>query len=695
VVIGVWLLLAVALAPLQPKLQTIAADESETFFTRGADSTAADRLLDTRFPESGDSTAVIAYETTEGSIYTRTPEISQDMQEICASPTLPALKGVGGPDGAVCGELGHALGPANPPTAFSADSPESMVLFSVVNDRDDTESVAADVAALRAMLPGPDAASLRSYVTGEAGFDADRSLAVEGLDGTLLAITGALVLILMLWTYRSPLIAALMLGVVAVAYVIATGLVYGLVRADVTTVSGQSTAILIVLMFGAGTDYCLLIVSRFRDELRRVSDVETAMTRAASRTGPAIFASGGIVVAAMLVLALADYNATREMGPLLALGIVVMMACGMTLLPALLAAFGRRAFWPAIPREEPVERTSARWSRIAGLVRRRPVLLASLSAGLLALGALGTLEGRGYLNLAQQYRSDPESVLAQNLIRERYEPPGRVAPLDIVTASTVALEVKDALGLAPGVATSYTDSDGGTVVASEALLNTDPFSSEALEEIPRLREVAREAAGGELALIGGITAQSYDNREALRADARLIVPLVLGVILLVLIALLRCIVAPLYVIGTVILSFAFALGASSLIFTHVFGQPDSDPNLTIFAFIFLVALGVDDNIFLMTRIREERRRGLATRDAVTAGLEKTGGVITSAGLILAGTFAALMALELEALFQVGFTVSLGLLVDAFIVRTFLVPSIAMLLGEKNWWPTVLSGHPRN
>ena len=194
-------------------------------------------------------------------------------------------------------------------------------------------------------------------MTGEAGFDADRSAAVEGLDGTLLAITGALVLILMLVTYRSPLIAALMLGVVAIAYLIATGLVYGLVQADVTTVSGQSTAILIVLMFGAGTDYCLLIVSRFRDELQRVSDVETAMTRAAARTGPAIFASGGIVVAAMLVLALADYNATREMGPLLALGIVVMMACGLTLLPALLAAFGRRAFWPAVPREEPVERT--------------------------------------------------------------------------------------------------------------------------------------------------------------------------------------------------------------------------------------------------------------------------------------------------------------------------------------------------
>jgi RND superfamily putative drug exporter len=207
-----------------------------------------------------------------------------------------------------------------------------------------------------------------------------------------------------------------------------------------------------------------------------------------------------------------------------------------------------------------------------------------------------------------------------------------------------------------------------------------------MDLVPRLREIARDAAGGQLALIGGLTAQNYDNRESLAADARLIVPLVLLVILLVLIALLRCIVAPLYVIGTVILSFAFALGASSLIFTHVFGQPDSDPTLAIFSFMFLVALGVDDNIFLMTQIREERRRGLATPDAVIAGLVKTGGVITSAGLILAGTFAALMALELEALFQVGFVVALGLLVDTFLVRALLVPAIAILLGDRNWWP---------
>jgi RND superfamily putative drug exporter len=687
VVIGAWVALAVALAGLQPKLQHRAADESKTFLTRSAESTVVHDLLDERFPEGPFSTAVIAYVARRGSIYAQTGPIGQDTQRLCEDLALPALKGVGGPDGPVCGDLGHALGPQTGPSPFSRDTPESTVLLSVINGRDDTDSVAHDVAAIRAVLPGPDGDPVRSYVTGAAGFDADRSAAVAGIDGTLLAITMVLVLVLMLATYRSPAIAALMLAVVAVAYLVATGVLYGLVTAGATTVSGQSTAILIVLMFGAGTDYCLLIVSRYRDELRRRGDVDAALARAAEHTGPAILASGGIVVAAMLVLGLADFKATREMGPILALGIVVMMACGVTLLPAALAVLGRRAFWPAIPRGEPAPRSGG-WTRVARLVERHPRALAAACLAVLAAGALGNLEGRGHLALSEQYRTKPESVRGQELISARYAP-GRVAPLDVVTATEAGGAVREALRRAPGISDANLDSQSsdGNLMSQEVLLSADPFSQRAMDMIPRLRETVRRAAGGKTALIGGLTAENHDNAEALHSDAKLIVPLVLGLILLVLIALLRCVVAPLYVIGTVTLSFAFALGASSLAFTHLFGQPDSDPNLPIFAFIFLVALGVDDNIFLMTRVREERARGGTTRDAVLAGLSKTGGVITSAGLILAGTFAALMALDLEALFQVGFTVGLGLLVDAFLVRTFLVPSLALMLGERNWWPS--------
>src|SRR4051794_30962681 len=388
-VIGAWVLLAVVLAGLQPKLQAKAADESETFRARGAESTTVHHLLDDRFKEGPWSTAVIAFQATRASIFEQNGRIAETMDAICASPTLPQLQGVGSPGGVACGDIGHDLGPENPPSAFSGDSPETMVLIPVISKHDDTESVSRDVAAIRKLTPKPTADGVRAFVTGPAGFDADRSAAVEGIDGTLLTITMVLVLVLMLLTYRSPLIAALMLGVVAIAYLIATGAVYGLVEAGATTVSGQSTAILIVLMFGAGTDYCLLIVSRFRDELRRDPDVDAAMARAAARTGPSILASGGIVIAAMLVLGLADFNATREMGPILALGVAVMVACGLTLLPAALAALGTRAFWPAVPKPSAKER--GRWSRIGRLVRRRPVLLASVSAGILVAGALGNL----------------------------------------------------------------------------------------------------------------------------------------------------------------------------------------------------------------------------------------------------------------------------------------------------------------
>src|SRR4051812_31178875 len=387
IVIATWVVLAIGLGWLQPKLQARAADESETFRARGAESTQVHQLLKQNFPEGRWSTSVLAYVAKHGSIYSQAGRISHDTDQICASDApFPNLIGVGASEGSVCGDLGHVLGPQSPPSVFSSDDPQSMVLLSVENGKDDTDSVVRDVTQLRKIVPRPQGSPVGAYVTGPAAFDADRALAVQGIDGTLLAITGVLVLVLMLLTYRSPLIATLMLAVVAVAYLIATGVLYGLVEAGATTVSGQSTAILIVLMFGAGTDYALLIVSRFRDELRRDGDVEAAMARASSRTSPAILASGGIVVAAMLVLGLADFNATREMGPILALGIVVMVACGLTLLPALLAAFGRRAFWPAVPRVEPeAPLTSERWRRIGRFVRRRPRALAIASTGLLAL----------------------------------------------------------------------------------------------------------------------------------------------------------------------------------------------------------------------------------------------------------------------------------------------------------------------
>src|SRR4051812_39152592 len=496
IVIATWVVLAIGLGWLQPKLQARAADESETFRARGAESTQVHQLLKQNFPEGRWSTSVLAYVAKHGSIYSQAGRLSHDTDRICASDApFPDLVGVGAPEGSICGDLGHVLGPQSPPSAFSSDDPQSMVLLTVFNGKDDTDSVVRDVTQLRKIVPRPQASPVGAYVTGPAAFDADRALAVQGIDGTLLAITVVLVLVLMLLTYRSPLIAALMLIVVAIAYVIATGAIYGLVEAGATTVSGQSTAILIVLMFGAGTDYCLLIVSRFRDELRRDGDVEAAAARATARTSPAILASGGIVVASMLILGLADFNATREMGPILALGIVVMMAVGLTLMPALLVAFGRRVFWPSVPRVEPdAPAVGPGWKRVSALVREHPRALALGCAGLLALGALGNLEGRDYLDLSQQYRDAPESVQGQELVRKRF-PPGRVAPLDLVTSAPVALQVRDQLRRTKGIADANTDSQSrdGKLISTEVLLSVDPFARSSMDMIPRIRDAARKA----------------------------------------------------------------------------------------------------------------------------------------------------------------------------------------------------------
>jgi len=693
-VIGLWLVLAIAFAPLQGPLQEEAADESETFQVRGSESLEAKHLIDARFRRGSEMAAVIAYRRDSGIESRDRERILADARAICRSAKLPSLNLVGTPYGLGCGTDDPLDLSPGPGLLISSDS--TVVLSSALMTDDSTQTAESAVAAIRDIVPPPegDASGLRAYVTGEAGFEADRSAAVKGIDETLLLVTCAVLVLLLLAIYRSPLVAVVPIFVVGVAYVVAGGLTYMLVAAGVTEVSGQTTAILIVLMFGAGTDYCLLIVARFRDELRRTEDVGEAMVRATERTGPAILSAGAIVVVAMLVLTVADFNATREMGPILALGIVVMVVAGLTLLPAILATLGRRSFWPAVPRVEPeAEPVGKLWRRVGHLVASRPAPTAAVVTAILVVGALGYAGGREPLPFSEAFREAPDSVLGEQLISDRFIP-GRAAPLSIVADAESAEPVTTALttGLATPIQEMFAMAASARpgLTLSEAYLKYEPFSDRATDTIPGLRRAARAAAGSNQVLIGGEVAEAYDTREALKRDTWLIVPIGLGLILLILIALLRAIVMPLYVIGTVILSFGFALGVSSWIFTHVMDQPGSDRNLEQFAFIFLVALGVDYNVFLLARIREERDRYPDTKAATVAALERTGGVITSAGLVLAATFSVLMALPLESLFQVGFVVSLGLLADTFLVRALLVPSLAVLLGEYNWWPSVAS-----
>ncbi|HET6551485.1 MAG TPA: MMPL family transporter, partial [Solirubrobacter sp.] len=613
--IGAWAVLALAMVPLQGPLQGRAADESETFMVRGSESARAKRAIDAHFRAGSESAAVIAYYRPGGINTPARNRITADARAICASARIPSLKLVGTPYGLACGEDDPLdLSPGGPGLLTSADSTVALASALVTDDSTPTAERAADV--IRSIVPvKPDENGLRAYVTGEVGYEADRSEAVKTIDETLLLVTCAVLILLLLAIYRSPLVALVPLAVVGIAYVVAGGLTYLLVVSGVTGVSGQTTAILIVLMFGAGTDYCLLIVARFRDELRLTHDVHRAMAAATQRTGPAILSAGAIVVAAMLVLTLADYNATREMGPILALGVAVMVAAGLTLLPAVLATLGRRAFWPVVPQAELEPPPPSRvWRRIGRIVGTHPKATAATVSLVLVAGALGALGGREPLDFSEAFRTPPQSVAGEQVITDRFIP-GRAAPIDIVMPygrrSAVLSQITE--GKATPVQEAYLtaasvprEGQEPELALAQGYLKMNPFSDEATDAVPGLRRTAREAAGGGEVLLGGEVPEAYDTRRALSRDTGRIVPVGLFLMLVILAVLLRAAVMPVYVVASVILSFAFALGVSSLIFTHLMGQPASDQTLEQFTFIFLVALGVDYNVFLLARIREER-----------------------------------------------------------------------------------------
>lgn len=731
-VIALWVVVGFALFPLQPKLEEVTTNENEAFLPESAEATEVNQLIDDRFADGREIDAVIVYNNPDRLSRADKLRISTDALVIaglegdsphdpsagCINPELTGVLSVIDPfRGPVCGgvEVGPKAGPApgtQPDSSSAAGTPEPAVATELAEGRppvvsengttallvirtnsDETDAIQDNVAALREIIPAADRpeGELRAYVSGVVGIVSDSIDVFESIDVTLLLVTVSLVLFLLLAIYRSPVIAFVPLFVVAIAYGITAAVVYGLVEAGVFEVNGQTTSLLIVLMFGAGTDYCLLIVSRYREELRRIEDTHEAMARATERTAPAILSAGGTVVVAMLVLALADFRATQTMGPVLALGVAITLLAGLTLLPALLSTLGRRAFWPSIPAHGSTQSAPLGiWRRVGHFVHDRPVFALSISLLILFAGSLGNLKERGTIDFGEGFRDPPESVLGQQLIEENLSG-GQTATTSILAARPVAEQVSVAVGGIDGVVgvAPFGVSADGELSRIELTLAFDPFSAEAGDLIPVIRETAREAAGGEAALVGGLTAENFDTGETLRSDAKLIIPLILILIFAILCLLLRAIVAPLYLVATVVLSYAFALGATTLIFTELLNQPDTDPGLPTFAFIFLVALGVDYNIFLISRIKEEAAYQ-ETKEAVITGLERTGGVITSAGLILAGTFLALAALPLETLLQIGLTISFGLLIDTFLIRTVVVPAIAFQLGERNWWPSKVS-----
>ncbi len=531
--------------------------------------------------------------------------------------------------------------------------------------------------------------ALQVAVTGPAGYSADAIEVFDSINGTLFAAAFGLVFVLLILIYRSPILLWIPLLAVGFAEIATRAIGFGLTEAGVT-VNGQSSSILSVLVLGAGTDYALLLIARYREELRRQENREASMRVALRTAGPAILASGGTVIAALLCLALADLNSTASLGPIGAIGIATAMLSMLTFLPALLVITPRFVFWPRVPHvgDEGTDATHGPWRRLGDRIAVRPRRVWIGALLLLAVMAAGTLNYSDGLTSSNGFRDEVEAVQGQELIAQSF-PGGANAPTEIIVDDPARVEaVIGAVGGVEGVASVQPAArDSGTVLLN-AVLVPDPYSTEAFDLIPEIRTAAREA-GGEGVLVGGSSAVERDIRVASERDLKLIVPLVLIVVSLILVLLLRALAAPLLLIGTVVVSFFAALGVGFVVSDVIFGFPGVDPGLPLFAFVFLVALGIDYNIFLMARVREETIKH-GTREGMLRGLAVTGGVITSAGIVLAGTFSVLAVLPLVFLTQIGFTVAFGVLLDTFLVRSVLVPALTLDIGPGIWWPSSIA-----
>ena len=493
------------------------------------------------------------------------------------------------------------------------------------------------------------------------------------------------VVVILLLTYRSPVLWLLPVISAAGALTASQAVIYLLAKHAGLTVNAQSAGILTVLVFGAGTDYALLLVARYREELRRHEDRHEAMAFALHRAGPALIASAATVAIGMLCLMVAEMNSTKGLGPVNAIGIGVGLLSMLTLLPALLVIFGRWMFWPARPTfGTPDPASRGLWARVGnGIARRaRPVwIITAMILGALAFGATG-MKADGLTN-AQSFANKPDSVAGADVLAAHF-PRGGGSPVIVIGNAAAADQIRSAVAATDGIADTSQPQVKDGLAYTTATLRDAPDSSAADATVLRVRSAVHAIPNAD-AKVGGQTAVIHDIRYAAGQDNKRIIPLVLLVVLIILALLLRAIVAPLLLVATVVLSFGTALGVSTLLFQHVFGWAGEDTALPLFVFVFLVALGIDYNIFLMTRVREEAAlRG--TRSGAVIGLSATGGVITSAGLVLAGTFAALGTLPVVAFAEIGFAVALGVILDTIVVRSILVTALNLDIGRHIWWP---------
>jgi len=533
---------------------------------------------------------------------------------------------------------------------------------------------------------------LASHITGQLGYAADSNNVFKGIDSTLLFSAVAVVIVILLITYRSPFLWLLPVISSAVALTVAQAVIYLLAAHAGLVVNAQSAGILDVLVFGASTDYALLIVARYREELRRHDRRHPAMAEALRRAGPAIIASGATVIIALLTLSAAELNSTSSLGPVLAIGVASGLLVMITLLPALLVILPRGVFWPYKPSYgSPEPTTRGFWARVGWSIAPRPRITWITTAvvlGVLALGLTG-LKANGLTN-AQGFRGHPDSVIGENVLAAHF-PAGAGTPVVVIGNPGAAAQLRSAFAATPGIASVTPPVTRAGHAYLEGTLTAPPDSQAGYDTIDRVRSAVHAVPGAD-ALVGGVTAINLDVKRASAHDRNLIIPLILLVVLIILGLLLRALVAPLILTATVVLSFAAALGVSAFFFNHVFGFGGADTSFPLFVFVFLVALGIDYNIFLMTRVREEAIKRDARHGAIV-GLAATGGVITSAGCVLAGTFAVLATIPATFLTELGFAIAFGILLDTIVVRLLLVTALNLDVGRWMWWPSSLSRKP--
>jgi RND superfamily putative drug exporter len=573
--------------------------------------------------------------------------------------------------------------PFVPPAQVSEDNTTAVVTIPLEKS-DETEVVAERIAEIRAIAQEDLPSGITTYVTGPEGFQADLVGVFAGADFTLLLFTVIVVAVLLIVTYRSPVLWIVPLLVVGTADAVAGQVGRQVATAFGIVPDGSVTGILSVLVFGAGTNYALLLIARYREELLRNEDRHVAMAAALRGAGPAIIASGSTVTLALLTLTLAELGGNRALGLVCATGIVIAMIAALVFLPASLVVFGRGLFWPFVPKFGGENKSlNGVWGKLGRGVAKRPVLISIVGFGILfalALGATGIKVG---LSSTEQFRVKPEAVYGQEVLAEAF-PAGATTPTIVIVNKDSAEEAIAAAETVSGVASATEVSQNDSIARIDVVLDGEPGSEEAYQSIKDLRTELATVEGAD-ALVGGLDAEQLDVRTAYAHDQMIVIPLILLLVFAVLVFLLRALLAPLLMLLTVVVSFFAAQGAAWLLFTNVLGIPALDLSVFLFSFLFLVALGVDYNIFLVARAQEEAVH-FGTKEGMIRALATTGGVITSAGILLAAVFAVLGVLPLIALYQIGIIVGIGVLLDTLLVRTVIVPALAFMTGDKFWWP---------